>query len=56
MKNTLLGSQTLSMSVSDDDFAAVDSREELCQPAPSKKQYSEDKEKHKDREKYNKAL
>ena len=30
MKNTLLGSQILSMSVLDDDFAAVDSREELC--------------------------
>ena len=29
-ENTLLGSQILSMSVSDNDFAAVDSHEELC--------------------------
>ena len=33
----LLGSQSLSMGVLSDDFAAVDVREELCYPLPPEK-------------------
>ena len=35
---SLLGSQTLSIDVFSNDFAAVDFREELCYPTPPKKE------------------